>query len=479
MKTFIQEIKENKNLEMNLPQYANYLMDLYHKRSTVELTMDYYTFSEMMQDHLEQDTENNKELIELAKCFKNILDEDVLKIQVDEAREKAIKKIDDLRNIVYKKVDVLAAYADIFTRYEYVSNRCEYLFKPEEVNEKYTDEDFTREIMQYIFSDEENAVINEKICEIIAELPLRMTKGKFFELLDQGLSVYSKTDQQTIDDFIYMLKSSSMLQLPEELESIDVLNTIYNEVTKMDFNSITEEQFVNLENVLRFAADFIEKQTNLYTMLEGMINKAYVILIAVPYVSFDEKEIECCRKIITAINQNYINGNYKTLSDDITDQFVFLEGIPEELNQKIQSVEFILDQVKNDNLGIVKSIMADNIYLGLFICENLLSDSLFIDLTDIKNIFNKNETTAEEEIDILKYLHEQRNELVKSLKEFFETHQKQVNRSVMALIISRIPVFFNNITEVQDYVYNALSNCTNKAEKIAAIEIVKCIINEN
>lgn len=122
--------------------------------------------------------------------------------------------------------------------------------------------------------------------------------------------------------------------------------------------------------------------------------------------------------------------------------------------------------------------MADNIYQGLFISQNLISDSLFADLSDIKNIFEE-KSEEETEFDIKEYINTVRDELVMQLTEFFKNNQKQVNRSVMALIISRLPVFFNNITEVQDYVYNSLSNCTNKAEKSAAIEIIKCIINEN
>src|SRR5574344_317992 len=201
---------------MNLPKYANYLMDLYHKRATIELTMDYYTFSEMMQDYQGKD----EELMRYSETFNKIVKENILNVQVDESREKAIQSIENSKNLVFKKVDILAAYADIFSRYEYVSNRVEHLFSEIEQDEKYTDEYFTREIMQFIFSEEDNSAINEKISEIIEELPLRMTKSKFFSLLDEGLYVYSKTDKQTIDDFIYGLNSCAVLLLPEDMVQI-------------------------------------------------------------------------------------------------------------------------------------------------------------------------------------------------------------------------------------------------------------------
>nr|MDE7433517.1 hypothetical protein [Lachnospiraceae bacterium] len=194
MKKFINEISNNKNLETNLPEYANYMMELYHKQAVIELAMDYYTFQGMMADY----TLKDHALFALTKRFNAIIKEYVVQVCSNEKQKEGLKKIDMLRNEVYKIVDCLAAYADIFSRYEYVTNRCEYLFREGVSDEKYTDEDFTREIMQYIFSEEENAVINSKICEIIAELPLRLTKNKFFELLSGGLSVYSKTDKETI-----------------------------------------------------------------------------------------------------------------------------------------------------------------------------------------------------------------------------------------------------------------------------------------
>lgn len=43
----------------------------------------------------------------------------------------------------------------------------------------------------------------------------------------------------------------------------------------------------------------------------------------------------------------------------------------------------------------------------------------------------------------------------------------------MSASIAELPVFFNNISELQDYIYNTLSVCNDKAEKLACIEIFK------
>ncbi len=468
MKKYINEISKNKNLESNLPIYASYMMDLYNKRAGVEFAMDYYTFQGMISDNVTKDDY----LLKYTKEFNDIIANYVLNIIVDDGREQAIAKIDSLRNNVYNVVEVLTCYADIFARYEYVINRCEYLFNEIKTNSKYTDEDFTREVMQYIFSEEDNAVVNSRICEIISELPLRMTKNKFFELLDGGMSVYKDTDKITIDDFIYSVETSAMLKMPENMEHYTELFEIYNEIKAIDYKNITEKEYRDTAEKLNFAADYIERATDIFMILQGLINKAYVMVIAAPYVDTEDKEVKNSVDIIRNINENFYNDEFITLEEKITDNFIFLEGVPEKIQNIIQSAEYVLDDVKKDKLNIVKNIMADKIYLGLFLCEKLLSDSLFINLSAEYNIFEEKTVDKNDETDITEYLREKQDKLITELTEFFNSNQKIVNKSVMSLVLSKLPVFFNNITEVQDYIYNSLNNCTNKAEKAACIEII-------
>ena len=471
MRNIIKELERNINLEVNLPKYGEYMMDLYNKRASVEFAMDYYTFQGMMQDT----SDKSGYLSDFTRRFNDIVENYVINVKVDKEREEGIKCINALRDEVFKIVEILTSYADIFSRYEYVSNRCEYLYKEFEEIPNYTDEDFTREVMQYIFADEDNSAINAKISEIIAELPFRMTKNKFLELLSDGLNVYSKTDKETIDDFVYILRTSGMISIPDGIEKFEELYEIYNEISKTDFSKIDIDTFKALEDKLRYSADFIENETNIYMMLQGLINKAYVMILAMPYVDRQDKEVECSFAIIAELNKSFYDDEYITLEEEITDKFIFLEGVPEKLQITIQSSGFELDDVRNNHLSLVESLMLKEMYLGLFVSTNLLEDSLFIDLTDALNTFEiQNELVND--LDVEKYLSEKRDELTKEFMEFFGNNNKQLNRAVMALIISKLPVFFNNISEIQDYVYNSLSNCTNKAEKYASIEIVKSLM---
>ena len=116
--------------------------------------------------------------------------------------------------------------------------------------------------------------------------------------------------------------------------------------------------------------------------------------------------------------------------------------------------------------------MSDKIYLSLFVAEQLLNDSLFINLDKQYQVFESQAEEETAEINVSDYLDKQYEKLEEELRVFFVEHNKQMNKAIMSLVLSKLPVFFNNVSEVQEYVYNALVNCTNKAEKAAAIEII-------
>ena len=280
-----------------------------------------------------------------------------------------------------------------------------------------------------------------------------------------------------MDDFVYVLKSSSMLILPEQIKDFQDLHEIYLYAKNMNYDTITESQFCELEQKLKYAAAFIDDETGLYMMLQGIVNKIYAMLNCMPYVSYEQENVACCIRVLQAVNEAFQGGEYKTLSDEVTESFGALEGVPEELYSKISSVEYGLDTVKEQYMKTVSDIKVEEFFRDLFITRYLMSDSLFVDLSVVRDSLKQTDVESES-FDIKVYVEQKRQELEEDLTRFFHENQKIVNRSVMALILSRLPVFFNNITEIQDYIFYSVSNCTNKAEKAAVVEIIKCIINE-
>ena len=286
------------------------------------------------------------------------------------------------------------------------------------------------------------------------------------------MSVYKDSDKETIDDFLYNIETSALLKFPEDMEHYKDLYEIYTEIKAVDYANIDEETYRSTLDKLTYAADFIEKATNIFMILQGLINKAYAVILLAPYADSAVSEVENARRIVANINENFYDEDFVTLEESITDSFVFMEGIPEKLQNIIQSAEYVLDDVRNNHLKVVKNIMSDKIYLALFVTEQLLNDSLFINLDKQYQVFESQAEEETAEINVSDYLDKQYEKLEEELRVFFVEHNKQMNKAIMSLVLSKLPVFFNNVSEVQEYVYNALVNCTNKAEKAAAVEII-------
>ena len=218
--------------------------------------------------------------------------------------------------------------------------------------------------------------------------------------------------------------------------------------------------------------------TNSYILLQELINKVYVLIINMPYTKVDFNE-NLCIKIISEVNNSFKAKEYMTLEEKITDYFYNIEGVPESLRNKVSAYEACLEEISRNHKKLVSDIMLENIYTGLFMSQLLMTDSLFMKLDYVKNFFSEDTEDDEEEISIDVYVKQKLDELIVEFTEFFKENQKIVNKFVMSAVLSRLPVFFNNVNEVQEYVYNSLDNCTNKAERYAAIGIISSIISDN
>ena len=113
-------------------------------------------------------------------------------------------------------------------------------------------------------------------------------------------------------------------------------------------------------------------------------------------------------------------------------------------------------------------IMADELFKRLDKISKLMSNSLFIELNEDKRV--------EEADDI--YIRNKCDELIKAFGEFFENHSKEINRAVMGAVFSNMPVLFNSVQEIKDYIDHSLSKCGNESELMACGKIIDEMMSE-
>lgn len=469
MKKLAQEIVKGKNLQENLPVFVHRMMGIYSDYSFVRLAMNYFTYYGMVTEGENKD----EKLKAINGTFNDIIKKAVVENVSGGELENAIKTTEDIRGQVINIMKGLTSFVDIFNIFEYCLNRVEYRFKDGSEFLKRSDEELTGELLTYILSDKESVVINSKIAEVVRQLPMRMTKNKFYELLAEGIRVYKGSDISSVEDFLYMLKTSAMIEISPytELLSEDA-KLIYNEFTNISFADITEEKYDDLKSKSDFVISYLMNSINMYMTMGELINDIYVILLSRSYVLNDSENENICRKIIKNVRDMFDDSILEEgISDEeydrVAEKFADLEGKQEALQMKFSSYEYVTEQVVDEYKEELKSLMLEKEYTSLKHMAAYESGSIFVEFDE------KNTSPADES-----YINMVTEQFIAQLKDFFGSHEKLINRAVMAHVLSGLPVFFNNVDEIKDYIYNSLNRCSDLAEKSAVLEIMEQIKEE-
>lgn len=467
MKRLYKDILNGSLMEENIPTFFNGLADNYHTSACVRLAMHYFSFYET---YLDDENLWSREVLDIIQKLNEVINNSIMSKQSGSELEAEVRQVDKLRNKIMDHMKQLTVYTDIFQVYEYILNRVEYRFKEGEAPED--TEEFAREVLQYIFDTEDNFIINDKIREMVGQLPIRMTKQRYFDMIRGSINEYKGAPGDTLDTFLYMLKTSAMLESTEDMKT--VYPALWENKTfleQLTYKNITQELFQEAEVHLRKASQFLPEEINVYYNLQEIINVVYAILIVAPYTGLGmnsyQKQDEAALSIISDVNRLFAEREKQEASDETAIQFHVLEGVQEELSFDLTVFEDALYQVDQNHRKLVESIMAGKQLNVLLLCKDLLSNSLFIDFYEIKSALPVSEERIKEEAD----------QIIDQLSQLFEGHDRMVTRAVMANTLNKLPVFFQDHKEIMDYVLYSLEKCSDMAEKQACIDMIRDIMS--
>ncbi len=466
MKNMVQEIRSGRQLEENLPQLFSYMADQYRTYGAVRLAMHYYAFYEA---YAEERTESGTYSISFASSMtvkiNEIIRKGVLSGCTGEEREKAVAEIDSLRNDIFKRMNILTVYADIFQIYEYVLNRLEYRFG--EGWEPIDEEEFAREILQYIFAEEDNLVINENIREIVGQLPVRITRQKYFDLLEDSLKAYLGAEASSLQTFLYMLRTSAMLYHEEGMEELyPELAGQREQMAAFDYKNITKEAYDQASDLLQTATRRIGEEADIYFGLQEIVNEVYVMLLCTAYAGMGDSAHEgaaaTAADIIREINICFGQPELPNLPVGLLDRFLELEGVQEDLSYELTYLEDIPYEAGHSRKALVQGMMLEQLLQVLLRSQRLLSNSLFAELDEVSG-----EDIVDEEL-----LERETKALLQEMSELLAGQDRMVSRAVMANTMNKLPVFFQDHKEVMEYVRYSIERCSDQYEKAACHEII-------
>ncbi len=461
MKKIVGNLLKNKDIDYCLQEYYGKFMEINNKYAMIRLAMNYYMYFVV----------TSEEGGMAALGYKEITDQINLLIQhyVNGSNPLSddINTLEQIRNQIIEKVRDITCFVDRYNIYEHALNRIEYRFKKAEYPDGYSDEQFTRQIMQFILEDEDSMLINSKIKDIIGQLPVRLTKNKFFEMLSNGMSIYNGGTKESLDDFLYMIRTCSMLDCTDTMAvHYPHLAEAFDRLKDIRFKQMTESDYQEFKAELEDITAFIDNEMDSYMMVQEIINDLLLVLYTSEHKKSDA--VVClCDEIIKNTNHLFMGKFSSKSTEEIEKMFVNLEGEQEKIYPMISSYD-ITDQIKESYSDKIDSLGLKEQYSIVFKIPKLNSDSMFVELD------RETDATVVTE----KYLEEQKENIISAYREMFAENDKLINRAVMAAVLSELPVFFNSISELQDYIYNRLSVCMDHAEKLACIEIINGIMAE-
>ena len=422
-----------------------------YQHSYVRFVLNYYTLLETV---TEEETARKRISVYLEKL--NGIIGDFL------SDNDGSKELLDLRKEVTHEVEVLTSYADCFQIYEYVLNRMERKFVP---GGKISagEESFLKRLLEFITGTSDSAVMNGRIRQIIGQLPVRLTRQKFYSLLMEGLSIYVGSPKENLRDMMYTLRTESMIQLPEGMEAgHKEIFEILEQFKHTDYRNMTFNGYDEAAAKLSYASQVLTDESNYYVMLQDLINDMCVLMFSQKDAVIDVTEEAFYRSVITKIRDKFEQEDTAIEESEFLDDLTQLEGRQETYYDRYLKVE--LPQ-ENDEL------LLDPDYVRAVNVDRLLSGSSFAELIGLAG--KEEQTDQISGLVDRNYLEQTAKSYIQELEVLFENAPKPVVRAVMAKILSDLPVYFNSIDEIKEYIKGSMDSCMDQAEKETCMELLE------
>lgn len=454
----VNELIKGRHFEENFPVYFKGLTSLYRRMAMLRLSMNYYTFSEMFYDLSKEQQNTIKPYVDRVQAL-------VVRIIDKSAGIDNSDEVNSLRDDLIRIMEILTSYTDKFQIYEYILNRIEFRFKEPEFNNLYYTGKFEKDIAHYVVSDKDNAVVNMKISMVVSQLPMRLSKNKFYDMIKDAFSLYKDSEKLSVRDFSYMLKTAGTIYRPDgfdnEFAAFDKIDKELSEAPYEEFDKKTYDLFRDkLDNVSTMVMEYAD----IYVVLTEIVNDIYSLLLCEEaYADVNEEE-----KLIGIIGESYRVISGESAPDpEWAEKFTEFEGLQEKISELIYYPESTLDEIIDINQKEISE--ADyRIKAGILDkISKLQSASTFASL----NLCEDDKEIAGEE-----FVAEAVEELVKEFSELFEQKGKLYRRAVMASVIGNLPNFFNNMDEFAKYVHVALGQCSDAAEQQACMSLIHMMI---
>lgn len=474
----IKEIKKGKNIEKNLPDYTGALAGSYYNQALYMLAMDLSSDYDLIREDTSSDSEYIQKLLdELTEIIKTaVLDDTVFSenaVTGNTAVENAnnidisvmqtqAERVGKIRSDIMKKLDVFGTYTYFMQIYEYIFNRME--TGGEDAKQDLDAQAFADELLSAISADTDVESVNMKIQEVLGELPVRLTAGRFFDMIKQGCKCYVGARNDIVDAFMDSIKRCA------RFVSLDTLDASYTDLYDLcktlqetDLAASDEAQRSALVQQMEAAAAYLTEIIRSYIYMADIVNDVWIITLTRPYVVSFNKDMGKSVAVIREFMNSESKGSFLTPDEDIVGLLRELTDRQEVYQGEHMMLEDALFGIVTEQKNAIDGLKLTEVFEHLKTCALVTSTAIISEVKPYDQFFTADQTYIEHAVDALET----------HFKSVFETVDRMKKRSMMALTLGSLPVVFDSMEEVQDYIVYTLESCRDVSEKSASMNLLR------
>lgn len=478
----IKKLEKNKDAENMLPEYIRQSMYLNYNYASIKFMFDYYTYCETVFEDINPyiNTELEKEITD---AINQIVEEVFEKEANTEDRMKMADKILEIREEIIERMKVLSEYVDCFIVYEYVLNRLEYRFK--EMKEQPSDNDFADNILNYIIEKKDVPAMADDIRSILGQLPMRMARSKYYNTIHDCVALLKGGDKSFLDGFEYSFRSVVMLCKNENMSKyFKEFGSFLNELEGLDYENMDEKLYDIYSEKLKKNTDRLNDLFDLYLQIGELVNSLYVLVVSSKYLESEDIDDvnEKIKMVVRGTNALLMERDCDIWDNDeeikqreadeklewLAKYFTSVEGRQEKYLGDIYAANTAIDDLKKIQKDNIEKLGLENEIKQLGRMAKLTSNSVFADIDEnIEGITITDEMAEETAASI-----------IGDLKESFKNKSRLVRRAIMSRGLESMPILFDGLDSIIDYIRFSLEQCDDEAEKYVSKQLILDIMME-
>lgn len=368
--------------------------------------------------------------------------------------ETPVEALRQLRDRIVEEMEIVTSFADCFRVYEYALNRMERRFETGLPVSDVSDEEFFRQLMHFIRGDGDAALMHQRVQMVMGQLPVRLTRQKFYSMVMDGLSVLVGKDRSGLAQAMYLLRTAATVYLtPEQRNRYPELETALGQLRQLSFKELDREQYRQAMLQIGEASELLYALSEGWQAIQEMCNDLLVLCLTRDAAVRDVKTEQPALDLLRGLYGKLQRGEMETMEDAMTDLLYELEGVQEEYIERYQRLAPAAAYRDGE----------DETERAARWVDLLMSSSPFARMEDLELTGEASQAEVQEEAD----------RLFADLEQLFSESQRPVTRAVMAAILSNLPICFQSMEEIENYIRGSLFGCTDPAEKETCVELLQ------